>query len=473
MVFTDQNSGRRLELLVDRHPIESTRRLVQRLEEPRDEGPVFHFSEPWEGVLSGYSTVIADPAADDYKLYYRGLADGRMECRAGEVTCLATSKDGIHWQRPKLQLHVWQSHRRTNIILADHIPDSHNFTPFLDQNPAASLEERFKALAGVAPIGLHAYVSDDGVHWRRRHHRPVITEGMLDSQNVAFWSEQEQAYVCYLRTWTGEGFSGIRTISRSTSADFKTWSRPKPMRFGRQPLEHLYTNQTQPYPRAPHLYLGLAARFMPNRQVLSREDAQRLDVDPEYYQDCSDVVLITSRGGLRYARAVPEAFVKPGIGLEHWVSRTNFPALGLIRTSPTEISFYMNRHYAQPGAHLCRYSLPLDRIGYLEARHHWGELISRPLQVSRADDLLLNLATSAAGALQVALLDEQKQAIPGFGWEECGEIIGNELSRAVLWAQAEDKRRLGDVDRPSVRLHIRLRDARLYAFCLQASADCP
>jgi hypothetical protein len=473
MAITDSLSGRRLELLVDRYPIDTTRRLEQRLEQPRDEGPVFHFSEPWEGVLSGYSTVIADPAAGDFKLYYRGLSDGRMECRAGEVTCLATSQDGIHWQRPKLQLHGWEGLRSTNIILADQIPDSHNFTPFLDHNPAAASEERFKALGGVAPIGLHAYVSQDGVHWRRRYPRPVLTKGMLDSQNVAFWSEHEQTYVCYLRTWTGEGFSGIRTISRSTSADFKTWTRPKTMRFGRRPLEHLYTNQTQPYPGAPQIYLGLAARFLPDRQVLTFDDAQRLQVDPEYYQDCSDVVLITSRGGLRYSRTVPEAFVKPGIGLEHWVSRTNFPALGLVRTGPMELSFYMNRHYAQPGAHLCRYSLPLDRIGYLEARHPWGEMVSKIIKVNRDDDLLLNLATSAAGGVQVALVDEQKQPIPGFGWDECGEIIGNDLSRAVRWSQVDGKRKLGDVGLASVRLHIRLRDARLYAFCLQAFADRP
>jgi len=469
MFLEDQNKSRRLELLVDRHQIVSTRRLEQRLEEPRDEGPVFHFSEPWEGVFSGYSTVITDPTAGNYKLYYRGLADGSMECGDGEVTCMATSKDGIAWERPKLQLHGWQDRPHTNIILADHIPDSHNFTPFLDLNPEADPKERFKALAGVAPVGLHAYVSDDGVLWRRRQQRPVITEGMLDSQNVAFWSEHENSYVCYLRTWTGEGFSGIRTISRSISRDFKTWSRPKPMKFGRRQLENLYTNQTQPYPRAPQIYLGLAARFMPNRQVVSEEDADRLGVEREYYKDCSDVVLITNRGGQLYTRAVPEAFMKPGIGLENWVSRTNFPALGLVRTGAKEISFYMNRNYAQPSAHLCRYTLPLDRIGYLEARQHWGELITKRLQVGRDDELVLNMSTSAAGAIQVGLLNEDMQAIPGFGWAESGEIIGNDLSRTVKWSDREAKRKLGDVNHPYVLLHIHLRDARLYAYSIESS----
>lgn len=467
MTTTYSHKRRRLELFVDRHAISRSRGLQLRLEEPRDCGPVFHFSEPWEGVLSGYSTVIADPTVGDFKLYYRGLSDGQFECRKGEVTCLATSVDGINWSRPKLRLHRWHKRSVTNILLAENKPDSHNFTPFLDCSPASLPSERFKALAGVAPIGLNAYVSEDGIHWHKRNANPVITKGMLDSQNVSFWSELEQLYVCYLRTWTGDGFSGIRTISRSHSIDFETWSNPKPMHFGRRPLEHLYTNQTQPYPGAPHIYVGLAARFMPDRQVLTPEEAHRLKVDADYYQDCSDVVLITSRGGLRYDRSVAEAFVKPGIGLQHWVSRTNFPAVGLIETGNKELSFFMNCHYAQPSAYLCRYSLPLDRLGYLEARGSWGELVTKSIPINACEDLRLNLATSAAGAAQVALLDEKEdRIIPGFSWEACGELIGNDLDKAVLWSDEDGPRRIGDVGQRKVRLHIRLRDARLYAFVI-------
>jgi hypothetical protein len=35
------------------------------------------------------------------------------------------------------------------------------------------------------------------------------------------------------------------------------------MDFGKTPVEHLYTNQTAPYFRAPHIYVAIAARFMP------------------------------------------------------------------------------------------------------------------------------------------------------------------------------------------------------------------
>jgi len=461
-----------LELFVDCYFIEKKKRLRQCLQEPLDCGPVFYFSEPWEGLLSGYCTVLEDPLDGFFKLYYRGLSDGILECSDGEVTCLALSHNGLDWFRPNLGIHKWLNRKSTNIILANNTPDSHNFTPFLDSSPTTLSHQRYKALAGVAPSGLNAYFSADGINWTKPYCKPVLTTGMFDSQNVAFWSSSEQTYVCFMRTWTGEGFSGIRTISRSTSTDFYSWTVPRRMSFGRIPLEHLYTNQTQPYPRAQQIYIGLAARFMPERQVITTEEALELGVDPSYYRDCSDVVLITSRGGNRYHRAVRQAILKPGIGLENWVSRTNFPALGFIRTKPDEISFYMNKNYAQPNAYLSRFSFPLDRLGYLEASDSYGELITKPIPISSQDDLHLNLSTSAAGSCFVALLDEDDATVSQFDMSSCFELIGNEFSKPVRWLSPTGvSLRIGDSGLSSVKLHIRLLDARLFAFSL-CSTDC-
>ena len=88
------------------------------------------------------------------------------------------------------------------------------------------------------------------------------------------------------------------------------------MSFGDTPREHIYTNQTHPYFRSPHIYLAVAARFLPGRQVLSAEEAGRVNVNPNYFKDCSDAVLMTSRGGNIYDRTFMEGFIRPGIGLQ-------------------------------------------------------------------------------------------------------------------------------------------------------------
>ena len=77
--------------------------------------------------------------------------------------------------------------------------------------------QRFKALGGNERSGLIAYVSPDGLRWSRLQEDAVLRGTEFDSQNVAFWSDHEQCYVCYMRSWTGDGYSGIRTVSRSTS----------------------------------------------------------------------------------------------------------------------------------------------------------------------------------------------------------------------------------------------------------------
>ena len=445
--------------MIDSHLIQRTKRLAHRLVLPRDEGEVYRFDQPWEGLLSGYSTVLHDNKEEVYRLYYRGLPDGRLEGSNGEATCMAVSDDGIKWQRPHLHRYKIDGQDHNNMILADAAPDTHNFTPFIDTNPEQDRGTYYKALGGLAPAGLMAYGSPDGIKWRLLHPTPVITDGMLDSQNVSFWSESEQCYVCYLRSWTGSGFSGWRSVSRCTSNDFINWSKPREMSYGPSTREHLYTNQTQPYFRAPHIYLGLAARFMENRQVLSKEQAKSLMVDPEYFQDCSDVVLLSSRGGNRYQRTFMEAFLRPGLGLHDWVSRTNFPALGVLQTSPTELSFYVNQHYAQPSAHLRRYSLPLDRFAGFSASAKPGELITKPL-IFEGAKLLFNFSTSAAGGICVELQSGNGEPLPQYGLEDCDELIGNEIERAVSWGGQQS---IEALQGKAIRLRVVIRDADLFA----------
>jgi hypothetical protein len=267
-----------------------------------------------------------------------------------EVTCYAESKDGIKWYKPNLGIHTIQGSKDNNVILANVAPVTHNFSPLLDKNPNVTPDQKYKGLGGQREIGLLAFVSEDGIHWRKLQDEAVFKKGVFDSQNVAFWSESEKRYVLYFRIWSDGGFTeykGYRSVARATSDDFIHWSEPEAMTFGDSPLEHLYTQQTSPYFRAPHIYIAIGGRFMPGRQVLTEEQAKELNVNPGYFKDCSDVFFMTSRGGNVYDRTFMEAFIRPGIGLDNWVSRSNYPALNVVQTSPTEMSVYVNQDYAQ------------------------------------------------------------------------------------------------------------------------------
>lgn len=451
--------GSRRELFVDHYLIDRLDNAQLVLARPHDEGEVLKFDKPWEGPFCGYCTVIKD--GDLYRVYYRGMAtagpgDGEDAC-----TCIAESNDGVHWTKPNLGLYELHGTRDNNIILAHDPPSSSNFSPFLDTRPDVSLSERYKALGGGSPTGLTGFVSPDGIHWTRIQSEPVFNDQgwVFDSQNVSFWSPAEGCYALYFR----KAAEDVRAIARATSPDFIHWSKPEPMVYsdagGTVPRYHLYTNQTHPYFRAPHLLLSTAARFLPGRKVLSEKQAQAIGVHPDYFGDTSDGVLMTSRGGSQYDCTFTEGFLRPGIGYENWVSRTNYPALNVVQTGPTEMSLYANQNYGQPTAHLRRYSLRLDGFASVRAPDQGGELVTKPLKFT-GKKLLINFATSAAGGVRVEFQEADGKPIPGFTLDDSVETIGNEIERAVAWKHGAD---VGTLAGKTVRLRFVLRDADLYA----------
>lgn len=458
------------ELFVDRHLIAHSQGVELRLGQPQPAGTALTFDRPWEGAFCGYVTVLVDHGK--YRMYYRGLPEAGVDGTAIESTCLAESADGIAWTKPNVGAYEVLGSRDNNVVLKDQTPASHNFSPFVDRRPDVPADERYKALGGTSQSGLIAFVSGDGVHWRRWQDAPVFqdTGWVFDSQNVAFWSQAEKKYLLYYR----RSPAGVRAVARATSDDFRHWSAPEQMTTGDGSPEHLYTNQTHPYFRAPQLYVGVAARFMPGRKVLSDEQARAIQVDPRYFGDISDAVLLTSRGGNAYERTFREGFVRPGIGWENWTSRTNYPALGIVPTGPAEMSLYIQKNYGQPTARLDRYALRTDGLASVHAGSVGGMFETPVLDLGGqaaqgavdpgsdgpALQLSVNYSTSAAGSVLVEICDEAGAALPGYSRDDCEELIGDEIDRPLRWRGRTSL--FGVAHRP-VKLRFHLRDADLFA----------
>ena len=447
----------RLELFVDDFLIEKLYGTALKLHEPVPAGIALRFDKPWEGSFCGYITVLKD--GNLFRMYYRGLPKSGRDGSDDEVTCYAESPDGLTWTKPNLRLFEVRGTRDNNVILAGQSPCSHNFAPFLDTRPGVAAEERYKAVAGTSEKGLFGFVSPDGLHWRKLRDTPLVTKGAFDSQNVAFWSEAEQCYALYLRTWTGGEFRGFRTVSRVTSPDFLKWSDPVEMNFGDAPMEHLYTSQTHPYFRAPHLYVALPMRFLPGRKVLTDAQARTLGVNPGYASDCAEAVLITSRGGTRYTRTFMEGFIRPGLDLGNWASRAGLTALGVVPTGPAEMSLYKQAHYAQPTCHLLRYALRTDGFVSVNAPYRGGEFITRTLTFT-GNELVLNFSTGAAGSVRVEIQDADGKPLPRYSFADAIELIGDSIERVATWESGTDVSKLAG--RP-VKLRFAMKDADLYS----------
>jgi hypothetical protein len=298
-------------------------------------------------------------------------------------------------------------------------------------------------------------VSADGFNWKKLREEPIITEGAFDSQNLVFWSDAEQCYCCFLRIFS----DGMRSISKCTSTDFLMWTKPIEMSYGDTPREHLYTNQTGAYFRAPHIYVATAARFMPGRRVISKEAMAAMGGDAGYSGDCSDAVLLTSRGGLAYDRTFMEGFARPGLGFENWTSRTNYPAYGLVPVGETEMAMYIQRNYGQDTAHLQRLKMRLDGFASLNALYAGGEMVTKPISFA-GKKLVINFSTSAAGSIWVELQEADGKPLEGFAQADADEIIGDEIARVVTWKGNGDVSALAG---KPVRLRFVMKDADVYS----------
>ena len=462
--------GSKRELFVDDYLIGSLNNLSLKLHEPVFRDVSFKLDQPWEGTFSTNATILYENGK--YRLFYR--AGPRRDEKGGYTnafTCVAFSDDGIHWTKPKLGKFEFNGSKENNIIPG-------GLFPMIDNRPGVPAEERYKGFAhpydasGAIDVlgGLDAYSSPDGYVWKKMSDKPLF--GRLeqyyhayDTQNIPLWSEAENCYVAYIRVteW------GSRYIARSTSKDFLNWESVATMvvihkdRVNRisptAPFEQFYTNQTSVYFRAPHIYIATPARFMEGRRVLTDEQAKDAGIDKDYIYDCSDVVLLTSRGGNRYDQTFLETFIRPGIGYSNWTSRNNFAVCNIVPTGETEMSIYVNANYATPNCEIRRYTLRLDGFASLHAPYKGGTFVSKPLTFS-GKKLSLNFSTSAAGGLKVQLEQVDGTPYPGFALDDCVEIIGDEIARNVLWKNGSDVSALAG---KIVRIRIVMKDAELYS----------
>ncbi len=469
--------GSRRELFIDRALVEQLVGQAEfRLHAPTRREVAIKYDQPWEGNASGYATVFQD--GDIYRMYYRGhryiVKDKPLRQAQSEVVCYAESVDGLHWDKPKLNLFAWKGSKENNIIWLGG-PETHNFAPFKDTNPDCRPDERYKAIGGtVTSKGLLTFKSADGIHWSKKSDGPVVTTGAFDSHNTCFWDIHHERYVMYVRYFSEGDFKGLRSIGVSHSTDFETWSEPVALAYPGSPPQQMYTNQILPYYRAPHILMGFPTRYVAkplsehNKQLDPVALRDRLTkINRRVGTDLTDGVFMTSRDGQSFRRW-DEAFLRPGPQAEgHWIYGDNYQTYGLWETkaetpgAPNEISMHFTEHAWLDDDHQARrYTIRLDGFVSLHAPYAAGELITKPLTFT-GQRLSINYATSAAGIVQVEIQDAAGNPLPGYSLDDCIEHYGDTVHQIVAWKGGPDISALAG---KPLRLRFVLKDADLYSF---------
>lgn len=470
--------GSKRELLLDSFLIDKMEGAQLVLHPPTARDVVLVTDKPWEGNMNTFNTVFHD--GEKFRLYYRGwqvdLTDGKSEGESinnarPPCVCLAESTDGIHWERSPVNQIEHEGSKENNIVWKGE--GWHGFSPFLDPNPDASPDAQYKAVGvmdGWPCPGLMAIISPDGVNWSRLQGDPIITDGDFDSHNLVFWDPVRCEYRAYVRQLR----DGSRDIKTATSPDFVNWTKPEWLEYTNVPTEQLYTNNIQPYYRAPHIFVGFPARYVerpwtPSMDALPELEHRQLrsSIKERFGTALSDGVFMSSRDGQTFRRW-GEAFIRPGLRPEgSWTYGDMYPAWGMIETDSDmpggvkELSMFASEDYWRgESTTIRRYTLRIDGFVSANAPLSGAELVTKPL-IFAGSQLSLNISTSAAGNAFVEIQDDSGKPIPGYSTDDCWEIIGDTLDYTVRWKNGTDASPLAG--RP-IRLRFTMKDADLYSF---------
>lgn len=494
--------GDRRQLLIDHRFLDQARGVELCVHRPRKTGEMtIKPDHEWEkGGVGPYSSVMK--VGDTYHMWYHVM--DTVQWHTGEKNgciCYARSRDGIHWEKPDLGLVEYRGNRRNNIVVGHGAAGAQvgqdGVMVFLDPNAPA--DERFRMLGRFDVVvekgqAIHIFSSGDGIHWRLTHEavvtaRPQERGHHLDSQNVIFWDDRINKYVCYVRKNRGDPGSQGRCIARGESDRLGGFPavQDMPIVFGgdRQDLYHgevpvvdFYMSAAIKYPGAQDVYFMFPTAYYHYIEGLAEFPSEvPTNAGP------LDTRFASSRDGITWERYDRRPFVPLGMrGEFDWASTRVI--WGLVPdVEGREMYLYYRasdwlhgwdrdernkRLLKAAGLDASRNIAVLSRLvarrdGFVSVRGAYtgGEFTTPPLTFA-GGKLRLNVDTSAAGIVQVEIRDADDAPIRGFTLEECDRIhTCNEIDRVVTWKRSADVSSLAG--RP-VRLRFAVRDADLYAF---------
>jgi hypothetical protein len=442
---------------------------------PDTANPLVEPAMPWDagGVLA-HGTVLRDPIDGLWKAWQHSIPipEGKLDKQEARwwqpgLTYLE-SKDGVHWQRPKLNLVRWKEHGETNLLLEGYSSyASVNIDPGRQDAPYELFIFRHPGYAGAPkviaglplppgkdrhPYGLYRYQSRDGKAWQ-------AVEGPLElatNDSCYIYRLGKENYVSYHKTElpafpggltpfdVGDG--GVRLIGRRTSRDGSHWSDPTAIVMSPDWRDPADTQFMEVCPVAvPGGYAATVTVFHNLTQTIDLQWAASRDGihwwRPERRPALANAPLGEYGGGMIWPMHHP---VLDGDRLHVYYGGTeglhgdlyNIRASGpRVLRARGEILSRQSFTYGGDYGALCRATWTADRLWALCGAH--GGYTEGTATTRRADlageHLLVNLTTRPGGTLRVELLDGDGRTLPGFSAADCDPVVGDHHALVVRW----------------------------------------
>ena len=394
-------------------------------------------------------------------------------------TALATSTDGIHWQRPELDVVPG-----TNLVWPNHPEyDRDGCLVWLDHG-ASDPRQRFKMFQYYRFTDAQnqeknagwLHTSSDGVHWSA----PLTTTPVGDNTSF-FYNPFRRKWCTSVRRstplhgrrarWYRESDDFLAGAAWDVEAEEVFWQRTD--HFDRPDPERphhtvvLYDLNATPY---ESLMLGAFAIFRgPENDVAAAQAVPKI----------IDLELGYSRDGFHFSRPDRTPFLASTRRPGDWNRGYLHAAGGLCTVVGDELFFYFGafsalsprlgpgdtgepgrtRHANYAGASTGLATLRRDGFAAMEAGSSAGELTTRPL-LFNGRHLFVNL-DNPRGELRAAVLECDNTPVPGLGAAACRPLAVDSTCAALTWSSGSDLAKLAG--RP-LKLRFELQKGRLFSF---------
>ncbi|HEX3150525.1 MAG TPA: hypothetical protein VHR66_20775 [Gemmataceae bacterium] len=410
--------------------------------------PVLKPDQPWEQQNGPMAMVFSDGVWYDpkdrlFKMWYMG-----GQTRA---TCYATSKDGLQWEKPILDVK-----KDTNIVQPD---PRDSVTVWLDHDEKDA-KRRYKLFrswrdkASSTGWNQTVYFSEDGIHWGE----PLATSGPSGDRNTLFYNPFRKVWVWSVRT--NDAKMG-RTRGYIENADVLAGARWK--------------NVNDPMP-----WVG-ADKFDPRRDDLKTQP-QLYNLDCVAYESVllglfsiwrgqpndrpkpNEVCAGFSRDGFHWHRPDHRAFIPVSEKHGDWNWGNVQSAGGCCLVVGDQLYFYVSGRAGVKGSTASGVSttglavLRRDGFASMDAGEKEGTLLTRPVTF-RGKHLFVNVAAEH-GELRAEVLDKDNKIIPRLTRDNCVPVRVDSTRAAVTWKGAD----LAKLSGQAVRFRFHLKNGELYAF---------
>jgi len=418
------------------------------------DNPIMKPDKPWEQgngqppcAMVFSDGVWYDPRDHLFKIWYMG---GYVRS-----TCYAMSKDGIHWEKPALDVKAG-----TNIIHTGHRDSNTVWLDLEEKDP----ERRYKMfrstvgqgkIQGKVPWCLSIHFSPDGIHWSE----PPLFSGPCGDRTTVFWNPFRKVWVFSLR----HGWNGPRrrryweTRDIVNGSQWTTITEPTawigsddldPQREDMKINPELYNLDCIAY---ESLILGLFTIWRGQ---------------PQNREKPNEVCVGFSRDGWSWFRPDRRAFCPVSEQPGDWNYSNIQSAGGCCLVVGEKLYFYVSGRggtgKTRRDGQINATSLALlrrDGFASMDADDVEGTLTTRPVRFG-GKYLFVNL-DAGAGELSAEILDEREQVIAPFSRSNCLPVRGDKTLLAVNWKGTDD---LSAVSGKTVKFRFYLRKGRLYAF---------